>query len=108
MRASDLRKRVIIEQRSSSIDSEGGQAITWSTFAVIWAGIEPLTGRELLAAQEVQSEVTHQVQIRYLAGINTKMRVNYSGRYFNIHAVIDENERHRQMTLLTSEGLNDG
>lgn len=108
MRAGDLNKRVTIERRATTQDTFGGQDATWSTVAVVWAGIQPMTGRELFAAQSVESEVTTQIVMRYQAGITAKMRVNYSGRLFNIHAVLDENERHRELTLLCSEGLNDG
>ena len=36
------------------------------------------------------------------------MRVVYNGRLFNIHSVENEEERNCMLTLLASEGLNDG
>lgn len=108
MRAGDLRKRVKIQQRGTTQDSFGQQITTWTDVAEVWASIEPMSGRELMAAAAVQSETTHTVVIRYRPGIVPAMRINYGGRLFNIGAVIDENERHRMLTLICSEGLNDG
>ncbi|MCP5231082.1 MAG: head-tail adaptor protein, partial [Zoogloeaceae bacterium] len=36
------------------------------------------------------------------------MRAVYNGRVFNIHSVGNEDERNVLLTLLASEGLNDG
>lgn len=108
MQAGKLRKRIEIQRRSSVQDDFGQPLTSWTTFAATNAEFEPLNGRELVAAQAVQSEVTHTVTIRYRAGITPAMRIKYAGRLFNIHAVLDEAERHRMLTLLCSEGMNDG
>ena len=36
------------------------------------------------------------------------MRAVYNGRIFNIHSVENESERNTVLTLIASEGLNDG
>lgn len=108
MQAGQLRKRVIIQQRSQTQDDYGQPLQTWTDVATVYAGIEPLNGRELLAAQAVNSEVSHNVTMRYRTGITPAMRLNYQGRLFNIHTILDENERHRMLTLQCSEGMNDG
>lgn len=108
MRAGDLRKRITIEQRSASQSASGEQSHAWTLVAVVSAAVEPMSGRELEKAQAVFAEVSHQVLIRWRPGITAKMRVSYDGRLFNIGAVIDENERHRQLTLLCVEGLSEG
>lgn len=108
MQAGQLRKRVIIQQRSQTQDDYGQPLQTWTDVATVYAGIEPLNGRELLAAQAVNSEVSHNVTMRYRSGITPAMRLNYQGRLFNIHTILDENERHRMLTLQCSEGMNDG
>lgn len=108
MRAGDLRKRVLIEQRATTQDTFGEQVQTWTTFASAWAAIDPLSGREMLAAQAFNQEVTHSIEIRYISGVNARMRINYGGRLFNINAVLNENERNRKLVLTCSELLNDG
>lgn len=108
MRGGDLRKRVTIQQRTTDQDDYGQQLNQWDDVARVWAGIEPLNGRELLAAAAVQAETTHTVTMRYRPGITPQLRINYNGRLFNILNVLDDNERHRTLTLLCSEGLNNG
>lgn len=108
MRSGELRKRVTVQQRSTTQDAYGQPLTTWSDVCTVWAAIEPMSGRELLAAAAVRSESTHTVLMRYRPGIVPAMRINYGGRIFNIASVLDENERHRQLTLICSEGLNDG
>jgi SPP1 family predicted phage head-tail adaptor len=108
MQAGQLRKRVTIQQRSQTQDEYGQPLLTWSDVATVYAAIEPMNGRELIAAEAVNSDVTHNVTMRYRAGITAAMRLNYQGRLFNIHTILDENERHRMLTLICSEGMNDG
>lgn len=114
MRAGQLRRQITIESRATSVDADyGGQSTTWSTTATVWADIQPLSGRELFAAQQFGSEVSHVITVRYQSMFDdpkavAAMRVNYNGRYFNIHACINTDERNREVQLMASEGLNDG
>lgn len=109
MRAGQLRKRIRLQQRSSAQDSSGEQVHVWSDVATVWAEISPVTGRELQAAGAVQQEASHTVTMRYRAGLDASMRILYGTRIFNIVAPpIDEDERHRQFTVLCSERLNEG
>lgn len=108
MQVGPLRKRVTIQKRSQVQDAYGQPLTAWEDVATVWAAIEPISGRELLAAAAVQSEVTHQVILRYRPGVVSKMRIVYGSRIFDIQNVLDENERHRELTLLCVEGLNDG
>jgi len=109
MRAGRLRHQVAIQRRTSAESNFGEPADTWTTLATVPAGIEPVSGREYFAAQQVQSEVTHRVAIRYFAGISPKDRLVWTdpatgvARYFDIRAVIDQNERHRELQLMCVE-----
>lgn len=108
LRSGDLRRQIVIQQRSTTKDTHGQESTSWSDVATTWAAIEPLNGRELLAAQAQQSETTHQVVIRYRTGITAANRVLYQGRVFNVLSVIDQDMKHRSLMLLCSEGLNQG
>jgi SPP1 family predicted phage head-tail adaptor len=113
MQAGLLRKRVTLQRRDVAVDSYGGQVTSWTDIATVSAEITPLSGRELFAAQAVQSEVSHRITVRYqplLANPQTvaAMRAVYNGRFFNIHASVNDEERNRQITLFASEGLNNG
>lgn len=101
--AGALRHRVTIQKATESINEKGETVPTWETFATVWAAVEPLRGREYFQSNAIQSELTTRIRIRYLAGVNPHMRVLYNGRTFHIQAVIDVDERHREMQLMCIE-----
>jgi SPP1 family predicted phage head-tail adaptor len=111
LRAGDLRRLVSVQSRSTSLDAYGAQSLTWTELKKVYAAIDGLSGRELLAAEAVQSEVTHQITVRYDASLwaspitAAKYRIVYGARYFDIMGMINENERDSIVTLLAAEGL---
>lgn len=113
MRAGELRHRIIVQKRATTQDSFGGQSTDWAEILKAWAHIAPLTGRELMAAQAVQSETTHAITLRFNALFArpadvTKYRILWNGRNFDISGSINEDERNRQVVLAAKEGLSDG
>ena len=113
VRSGDMRDRVTFQTKQVR-QSPMGQAIeTWSDAFSCWADVDPLSGRELIAAQQVQSTVTHTVGVRYRKELANptqvaNMRIVFRGRFFNIHACMDQSSRQRKVVLLVEEGLNDG
>lgn len=108
-----LNRRIRIQGPNATLDAFGIPVPGWTDILTIWGAIEPLTGRELFNAQQVASEVTHRITIRFTALLtDTRLvatyRALYAGRAFNIHAVMNEEEANVTMVLLVSEGLNDG
>lgn len=108
IRSGDLNRRITIQARDTTVDGFGQQAATWADVLSCWASIRPLSGRELLSAQAQVSETTHEIQIRYRSGITPANRVVYQGRVFNVLSVLDKDTKHKALTLLCSEGLNQG
>ena len=133
MRIGPLRHRVLIEESvvdiadgivpaGSSSDSDGDGAVdvdpqadgarteSWvPAFEYLSAAIEPLSGRDLIAAQAVQSEVTTRVRLRYRPGVTSAMRLRHRETIYDIKAVIpDATSGVRWMTLLCGSGVNEG
>ena len=113
LRAGQLTRRLKIQSRSATQDTFGGPSLVWTDVATVWAEIQPLTGRELEGAQRMASEVSHQITVRYQAifadpKVVAGYRAIYKGRVFNIHASLNEDERNTVLTLLASEGMDDG
>lgn len=108
MSAGKLRHRVTIQQLVKADDGYGGIVETWQDVATVWATVEPLRGSERYRAQQVQSELTHKVTMRYRPGVKPQMRLLYGDRVLEIEAVIDVEERHRWLELLCSEVVQDG
>lgn len=103
--ASRLSKRVAIEQPLETADGAGGKTISWATFATVWAEILPRSGREEIFADQIRNRVSHKISIRYLVGLNEKMRVSYNARLFNITALVNVNEANEIIEIYADEGV---
>jgi SPP1 family predicted phage head-tail adaptor len=109
MRSGSLRHSVTIEARHDAKDTFGGLSPQWRPVATnVPASIEPLKGKELFNAQQVQSEVLLRIRIRYRPGIVPAMRVKYRGRVYGILYVIDINLKNEELHLMCNQGLNEG
>ncbi|MDW7651312.1 MAG: phage head closure protein, partial [Bacillota bacterium] len=80
----------------------------WVDIGTVWASIEPLSGREFFAAQQVNAEVSTKITLRYKAGIKPEMRVLFAGRVFEILSVINLEEKNIQFVLMCKEVLGSG
>lgn len=111
MRAGTLRHQISLQVESDGLAAplpSGAPDVYWGDvdgLTDIRASITPLAGRELYAAQEFNSEVTHSVRIRYRAGVSSLQRVRFGVRLFTIHYVRNIEERNKELELLCSEGL---
>jgi SPP1 family predicted phage head-tail adaptor len=109
--AGQLRHRVEILAPTLAQDSAGGTRMLQQTyvFATVWASVEGLTGRELLAAQQLVSQVTHKVVMRWIAGVKAlqSLRVLTDDTFLEIQAVIPDPTRRYSLELLCVE-RNDG
>ena len=105
MKAGTLRHLLTIEYQRSD-QGETGEVHAdpkWYRFAKVWGRVAPLTGRELFNAQQVQPDVNTKIELRYLSGLTSAMRVNYDGRIIHIASVLDIEERHAEMHLMCIE-----
>jgi SPP1 family predicted phage head-tail adaptor len=109
-----LRHRIDLELKVEEQDSSGDMVETWNLVkAALACEIAPLSAREYLAAQALQSGVTTKLTIRWRMGINAKMRAvhRYKGvtTYYNIAGILpDPDSGLEWMTLPVSSGVNDG
>jgi SPP1 family predicted phage head-tail adaptor len=121
IRAGQLSRRIRIQIRSTGQDSFGAPQQGWIDLATVWADIQPLTGRELESAQRIASEVSHRIAVRsqaifadtrvvagYRALYSTPNGTPYGPRIFNLHACLIDEQGDATVTLLASEGVNDG
>lgn len=103
MNIGTLRHKILFQSRTISRDTFGAETVTWRTEKTVWASVEPISGREYFLAQQVQSEVTHVIKIRYYDGVRTDWRVIFGSRIFDIKSVINLKERNNQMALMCRE-----
>ncbi len=75
MKVGRLRHRIVLQQRADAENASGEVIPTWTDLARVWASIEPVSGREYFAAQQVSAEITARITIRYRSGVNAAGRV---------------------------------
>lgn len=103
MRAGTLRHRVTIEQQSVSRGTDGEEIVSWVELATVWAAVEPLSGREFFAANQIQSELSHRIRMRHRGDVTPKMRVHWDGRLFDVETVIADRTHARELHLMCVE-----
>jgi len=101
---------VRIEHKVTTQDSNGDIVTGWQTFAdKVPAAIEPLSARDLIAAQAVQSEVVARITMRYRPGLLASMRIVHGSTIYNIAGVLpDPVSGVEYITVPVSAGVNEG
>jgi SPP1 family predicted phage head-tail adaptor len=103
-----LNRLVTIQRKSGTKDGLGQSASTWIDFALVWANIRYLNGKEYMAGQVEVSKAIASVRIRYREDITAAMRVLYRGATFDIAAVLPDTEGREYVDLAVSIGANRG
>lgn len=106
MSSGRLRHRVRLEELTPDIDTSddviqdplmGEVQRSWKTVGTYWASIEPLSTREFIQSQAVQSQVTGRIVMRKPARIDAAMRLVHmvngvAGTIYNIHGILPDKE----------------
>lgn len=115
--AGDLRHRIAIQERVEEQDSETGDiSFVWVTVNDVrgnWSSLPAakmqVSAKEFEAAAAMQVRKLTRFLIRYLAGIDSKMRVLCNGEAYDIHGVIEDADIGRAyITLSCFVGINAG
>jgi SPP1 family predicted phage head-tail adaptor len=105
VQAGKYRSPVSIQQRQFGEDSYGSTTEDWITVYETRAGIFPLSGSEFFKADEINAQITHKIQMRYLPNVTPDMRILYNNRVFMITSVINFQERSVELQMYAKEIL---
>lgn len=97
------RQPITIQQRQFTQDSYGGTTEDWVTVYETRAGIFPLSGSEFFKADQINAQVTHKIQFRYLNGVTPDMRILFNNRVFQITSVVNFQEHSIELQLYAKE-----
>lgn len=108
MRSGTLRHKIRFDQRTESQSSDGQITVTWSEFATVRASIEQFQGREFFDARAVNEEYTVRIRIRYVANLDTDMRIvdTVTDDIYDIKAISNLDRKNREMEIIATN-LND-
>lgn len=107
----DLRHRIDIDELVEGRDvTTGALKETWQPFLEkVPARIEPLSVREFITSQSMQSQVTARITVRYHAGLTARMRIRHNGKVYNPQGWLpDPDSNLKYLTAPCSEGVNEG
>lgn len=108
MRAGTLRHVFVIEQPSNVKGAMGGSSQTWSTFATVRGGLDFSASKQVVAAQQINSEIIGIATIRYIPGVTGDMRINHGGTYYDISQPYSPSGRNVELKIPFTTGLNNG
>lgn len=102
------RQRVRFEEFTTTTTPSGGTTQSWQLLDTRWANIKPLSGRERRQIEGLQSEVSHEIEIRHSLSINgNQIRAVYKGRIFKLHYSINKGEENTYTEFSATELLGD-
>lgn len=106
MKIGRLRHLVDIEKQTETRSATGDVIVTWTAVASdVWAGIEPLRGREYFAAKQFNSEIEARIILRYRDDVTAKMRIVHGSDEYYIDSIINLNARDRELHLMCTRSI---
>jgi head-tail adaptor len=115
------RNHKAIFERKLPPDQWSGEKETWEVVCREWVSLEPLSGRELFQAQQVQSQTTHKSTGTYsptFATVDSACRMKIENpipvnqqdsnddanyRIFEIESLVNVGEQNRELELMVVE-----
>jgi SPP1 family predicted phage head-tail adaptor len=114
MRAGRLRHRITIQHQVVTTGAQGSKKPSWvDLIANIPAEYEPLRGRDFVAANREQTELSAKFTLRYRRDIEENMRVVFHDGAVNVPfdivgKPIDVKGRRIYLELMCKNGVKDG
>lgn len=111
MRAGRMRFRVQIQQRSTSLDSYGQVADSWSTLATVWADCRTMSGKEFRESGAIQAENTVEFLCRWPFDQWTpaaELRIVFRDVQYDVISSMNKGERNRELLFVCRRGVNRG
>jgi SPP1 family predicted phage head-tail adaptor len=97
--AGQLRKRVALQSAALVVDALGGRTQVWTTYATVWAAVEP----QPFVVGSQKAEVLTVITIRYRPDVAAEQQVVSEGKTYTVLVVIDNENRHRDLVLHCAE-----
>lgn len=102
-----LRHRITILKPVITYDNIGQEVESWQEVATVWASVEPLSGKEYFNAQQINSEISTKITLRYLKFLLPHWVVQFGQQRYDILSIINFEERNIYLQLLCSVKVGD-
>jgi len=101
--AGKFRHRVEVQDPVERADANKALRVIWTTVAVRWASVTPLSGSERTEGQHIKGTLTHEVRMRHFRGMSPRRRLVYRGRVLEIDSVHSEGEANTETVCMCKE-----
>jgi SPP1 family predicted phage head-tail adaptor len=108
MRAGLLEQRIALSRNEPTKNAFNEDVDSWTSYASTWARVSPISGSERWAAQQINAEITHEVEIRWspaVKDIKAEHRVEFDGRVFKILGPYVPHERRVNIIIPCAEEI---
>ena len=107
--AGDFRHTVTVQDQQRVL-VDGEYELQWVDVAKdVAASVVPLSGKDFIAAQATQSQMTTRIVIRWRPGITSRMRVLHGAEVYSIVGPpLPDDTGRRWLTLMCATGVGDG
>lgn len=109
MRAGRMDQRVTLLTKSVTRDAMGGEAITWIDARDLWAEVDPIRGREYIAASlQETAEISIAFRLHYedASDVTSGDRITWRAVQYDIVDVIDIKARRRTIECMCQTAQN--
>ena len=109
--AGQLNQRIQLQQRSAAVDRLDESTGTWLDVGTpIWAKVEPLSGRDYLAAGALQQPVDTRFVIRWRSAtvITPSQRLIWAGQPYDIISALPVDGGREWIQIMAVTGVRDG
>ena len=103
MRSGNLKRKIDFIAAIETKNDFGEIEKTFEIFKSAYAEILPLSAKEFLSSKQMNAEVTHKINLRYLSGILPTMIIVYSARRFKIESILNMREENEILQVIATE-----
>ena len=99
MQAGKFDRQVNLLQYGVTIDTAGGEVVTYTQFATVWASVKDLRGANFLAAQQTTSTATTKFILRYRTDFTARDRIEWKGKQYEVIGIPIEVGRNESLEI---------
>lgn len=100
MNPARFRHRIEIQEFAESVNENGYPVEDWQRKYLLWSDIKTVRGTETTSSATEINTDTYRFIVRHTKGLDTKMRVLFDGRTFDIQSILNDDELRKTLTII--------
>lgn len=101
----EMNERIQIIRETRASDGAGGQTLTLSTLASVWAHVRPRSGREMERFDRINASAMYLFVIRYRTDVEESDRILWKGEFYNVRYIAQGTGRNLYLEIDAERGV---